>query len=64
MKKMDVGHMVVDGVVYLVLRVCGKRMDAVRKGFGQNGFEIDPRIQSGFGFGLGGNYRLLLDIVR
>ena len=62
MKKMDVDHTVMDGVVYLVLRVCGMRMDVVRKGFGQNEFEIDPRIRFGFGFGLGSNYRLLLDI--
>jgi len=55
-------HMVVDEVVILVLVVYGKRTDAVPKGFEQSEFEIDPRIQSGFGFGLGGNYRLLLDI--
>ena len=59
---MDDGHMVVDGVVNLVLVVYGKRTDAVPKGFGQSVFEIDPRTRSGFGSGLGGNYRLLLGI--
>jgi hypothetical protein len=59
---MDGDHMVVDEVENLVWVVCGKRTDAVPKGSEQCVFEIDPRIQSDFGFDLGGNYRLLLGI--
>ena len=61
---MDGDRMVVDGVVNLVLVVYEKQTDAVPKGFGQSVFVIDPRIQFDSGFGLGGNYRLLLDIDR
>jgi hypothetical protein len=59
---MDDDRMVVDEVENLVLMVCGKRTDAVPKGFGQSVFEIDPRIRSDSGFDLDGNCRLLLGI--
>jgi hypothetical protein len=59
---MDGDHMVVDEVVSRVWAVYEMRTDAAPKGFGQGVFEIDPRIRFDFDFGLGCNYRLLLDI--
>lgn len=62
MKKMDGDHMEVDGVVSLVWVVCGRRTDAVPKGYEQIEFEIGPRTRSDFGFGLVDNCRPLLGI--